>query len=115
MWRYVCRTLEKRFYYGGKSYEIKWFSHGTGGRKMKVMSTVAWMEYLRNIKENKIYEKESNCTNSLYGCYDISYFMLWEKGESRNEMFAVQDNWEYDIVYDKETKVMYTYSKGGDG
>ena len=36
---------EKRFYYGGKSYEIKWFSHGTGGRKMKVMSTVvAWME-----------------------------------------------------------------------
>lgn len=32
------------------------------------------------------------------------------------EMFVVvQDNWEYDIVYDKETKVMYTYSKGGDG
>ena len=32
------------------------------------------------------------------------------------EMFVVvQENWEYDIVYDKETKVMYTYSKGGDG
>ncbi len=25
--------------------EVYWFSHGTGGRKMKVMSTVvAWME-----------------------------------------------------------------------
>lgn len=36
---------EKRFYYGGKSYEIKWFSYGTGGRKMKVMSKViAWMD-----------------------------------------------------------------------
>lgn len=35
---------EKRFY-EGKSYEVKWFSYGTGGRKMKVMSTVvAWME-----------------------------------------------------------------------
>lgn len=32
------------------------------------------------------------------------------------EMFVVvQENWEYDIVYDKETKVMYTYSKGGNG
>lgn len=32
------------------------------------------------------------------------------------EMFVVvQENWEYDIVYDKETKVMYTYSKGGKG
>ena len=37
--------------------------------------------------------------------------------EARDEeMFVVvQDNWEYDIVYDKETKVMYTYSKGGHG
>ncbi len=32
------------------------------------------------------------------------------------EMFVVvQESWEYDIVYDKETKVMYTYSKGGYG
>lgn len=37
--------------------------------------------------------------------------------EARDEeMFVVvQENWEYDIVYDKETKVMYTYSKGGNG
>lgn len=36
---------EKRFFYGHKKYEIKWFSYGTGGRKMKVMSTVvAWMD-----------------------------------------------------------------------
>lgn len=28
-----------------KEIEIKWFSHGTGGRKMKVISKViAWME-----------------------------------------------------------------------
>lgn len=37
--------------------------------------------------------------------------------EARDEeMFVVvQENREYDIVYDKETKVMYTYSKGGNG
>lgn len=34
----------KRFFYGGKS-KISWFSYGTGGRKMKVVSKViAWME-----------------------------------------------------------------------
>lgn len=40
-----------------------------------------------------------------------------EKVEARDEeMFVVvQENWEYDIVYDKETKVMYAYSKGGHG
>lgn len=40
-----------------------------------------------------------------------------KEAEARDEeMFVVvQENWEYDIVYDKETKVMYTYSKGGDG
>lgn len=40
-----------------------------------------------------------------------------EEVEARDEeMFVVvQENWEYDIVYDKETKVMYTYSKGGYG
>lgn len=35
---------------------------------------------------------------------------------NNEEMFVVvEDNWEYDIVYDRETKVMYTYSKGGSG
>lgn len=40
-----------------------------------------------------------------------------EELETRDEeMFVVvQENWEYDIIYDKETKVMYTYSKDGNG
>lgn len=40
-----------------------------------------------------------------------------KEAEARDEetFVVVQENWEYDIVYDKETKVMYTYSKGGYG
>lgn len=40
-----------------------------------------------------------------------------EELEARDEeMFVVvQENREYDIVYDKETKVMYIYSKGSNG
>lgn len=47
------------------------------------------------------------------GCNNIKTNIAKANNE---EMFiVVEDNWEYDIVYDRETKVMYTYSKGDSG
>ena len=44
---------------------------------------IPFIEEIKNVSGIKIYEKENNCTNSLYSCYDISCFVSWERSRSQ--------------------------------
>lgn len=49
------------------------------------------------------------------GCSSMTVYENTIEAKDEEMFIVVEDNWEYDIVYDRETKVMYTYSKGGNG